>query len=113
MPERVQLRRTKGWRKPSAAVVVSRPSKWGNPFQVSDVARRFPSLTSEECAAFAVSEFRDLLRSDALRARHGYPSDDEIREELAGRDVACWCELDDPCHGDPLLEIANGERADG
>lgn len=31
-PKRVQLRRTKGWRKPEGAIVVARPSKWGNPF---------------------------------------------------------------------------------
>lgn len=33
-PKRVQLRRSKGWRKPEGAVVVSRPSVWGNPFPV-------------------------------------------------------------------------------
>lgn len=31
-PCRVQLKRTKGWRKPEGAIVVSRPTKWGNPF---------------------------------------------------------------------------------
>ena len=35
VPRRIQLRRTKGWRKPSGAVVVSRPSKWGNPWKTS------------------------------------------------------------------------------
>jgi hypothetical protein len=34
MPERIQLRRTKGYRKPEGAIVVARPSKWGNPFPV-------------------------------------------------------------------------------
>ena len=29
-------------------------------------------------------------------------------EELRGRDLACWCPLDRPCHGDVLLELANG-----
>lgn len=28
-PKRIQLRRTKGWRKPPGAVVVARPGKWG------------------------------------------------------------------------------------
>lgn len=28
--------------------------------------------------------------------------------ELAGRDLACWCPLDQPCHADVLLELANG-----
>jgi hypothetical protein len=27
--------------------------------------------------------------------------------ELRGRDLACWCPLDGPCHADVLLEIAN------
>lgn len=32
--------------------------------------------------------------------------------ELAGRDLACWCPLDFPCHGDVLLELANGPDED-
>lgn len=31
MPERIQRRRTRGWRMPEGAVYVGRPSKWGNP----------------------------------------------------------------------------------
>ena len=31
----------------------------------------------------------------------------EIREHLRGRDLACWCPLDAPCHADVLLDIAN------
>ena len=27
--------------------------------------------------------------------------------ELRGKDLACWCSLDSPCHGDPLLKKAN------
>lgn len=26
---------------------------------------------------------------------------------LRGRDLACWCRLDQPCHADVLLELAN------
>lgn len=36
------------------------------------------------------------------------PTIDEIRAELAGRDLACWCALEAPCHADVLLELANG-----
>ena len=32
---------------------------------------------------------------------------DEIRAELRGRDLACWCPLDHACHADVLLELAN------
>lgn len=31
-PARLQLSRAKGWRKPEGAVVVARPTRWGNPF---------------------------------------------------------------------------------
>jgi hypothetical protein len=27
-------------------------------------------------------------------------------DELRGHDLACWCRLDHPCHGDVLLELA-------
>ena len=26
---------------------------------------------------------------------------------IGGKNLACWCDLRDPCHGDVLLEIAN------
>lgn len=34
----------------------------------------------------------------------------EIRRELSGTDLACWCKLGQPCHVDVLLEIANRGR---
>ena len=32
------------------------------------------------------------------------------REQLAGRVLACWCKLDQPCHADILFAIANGSE---
>jgi hypothetical protein len=91
MPQRIQLRRTKGWRKPDGAVVVSRPTKWGNPHRVR------PDAPTE-----AIERYRaDLL---AGRLRVGV---DEVQRELRGRDLACWCRAGRPCHADVLLEIAN------
>jgi hypothetical protein len=89
-PRRIQLRRTKGWRKPPGAVVVARPSKWGNPYPV-DVHGR----------AEAVRLYQEHLLGDpGLIAA--------ARAELAGRDLACWCTPGDTCHADVLLAIANG-----
>ena len=34
-PERIQRRRTKGWRMPPNSVVISRPGEWSNPFRLS------------------------------------------------------------------------------
>ena len=81
-PRRVRLQRTKGWRKPPDAVVVARPSRWGNPFTAEDAGSRAAALV-------------------AFRTRLAGPP------ELRGRDLACWCPLEGPCHADVLLEIAN------
>lgn len=32
---------------------------------------------------------------------------EDVRAELAGKPLACWCDLDQPCHADVLLAIAN------
>lgn len=32
----------------------------------------------------------------------------DVRLALAGKTLACWCAIDDECHADVLLEIANG-----
>jgi hypothetical protein len=63
----------------------------------------------EQCAAYVVNEFRDLLARDDGT----YPTAEEIQAELGGHDLACWCPLTDaagnrvPCHADVLLEISN------
>jgi len=31
----------------------------------------------------------------------------DVQRELRGKDLACWCPLDQPCHADILLEVAN------
>ena len=93
MPKRIvsQLRQ-KGWKKPEGAVLVHRPFEFGNPFIVGRDCR-----TNEE----AVQLYRDHVnRTPGLRER--------IRLKPKGKDVACRCGLDSPCHGDVLLEIANG-----
>ncbi len=35
------------------------------------------------------------------------PTIEVIRAELRGRDLVCWCPLDQPCHADVLLKLAN------
>lgn len=42
MPERIQRKRTKGWRMPEGAIYVGRPTKWGNPIQIIHVRRSGP-----------------------------------------------------------------------
>lgn len=86
------------------AVIVARPSRWGNPFPVGShyMSPRFGDQV--RTAADAVRDYRRWItrdqRVDAILAR-------ESLHLLAGRDLACWCPLDQPCHADVLLELAN------
>ncbi|MEV8023376.1 DUF4326 domain-containing protein [Microbacterium sp. NPDC080220] len=107
MPERIQQRRTKGWRKPENTVIVSRSSQWGNPFRVGQSVRRgVYEFTDDDSYVFvkdrahAVALYREWLvgRAD-VRAR--------ILRNLRGKNLACWCPEGEPCHADVLLEIAN------
>ena len=46
------------------------------------------------------------FRADLIAGRLKITTDD-VRRELRGRDLACYCPLDEPCHADVLLAIAN------
>lgn len=95
---------------PAGAVYVGRPTKWGNPFIKHGDG--YPMAQ-----AVAVDLFRALTKdgewfSQPLPWPKGkIPAEtttvDEVRRELAGKDLACWCALDEPCHADVLLELAN------
>jgi hypothetical protein len=102
VPERIQLRRSRGWRKPPGAVVVARPTRWGNPFVVG---RRIDGMLVRD-RAHAVELYRRLMADSPAECA-------AARSQLAGRDLACWCPRlaadgsRGPCHADVLLEIAN------
>lgn len=150
MAERIQLRRLAGWRKPEGAVVVARPTKWGNPFayRTHNGLARVPATDGSEW------EYEGRISADGARHDYHWPDGrvtihhvrymtrvevvetfrralitptpqlqlwqrgrgpitvDEVRAELAGKDLACWCPLVDdegrpvPCHADVLLEVA-------
>lgn len=165
-PQRIQRRRTKGWRMPAGAVYVGRPTRWGNPFEfrtphglarvpaVEDPGAEWEyegrisadgtrhdyhhpdgrvtvchvrymtraecvetyrrALTGNDSAAMrsafphGLGKWLGYWAKDAkgLRVRE-YVTVDDVRRELAGRDLVCWCPLDEPCHADVLLELAN------
>lgn len=79
-------------------------SKWANPFKAGKTtpvnwAAPFGGVRVRD-VAHAIELYRQLVdASPSYRA--------EARAELAGRDLACWCKPDQPCHGDHLLTIAN------
>jgi hypothetical protein len=100
MPKRIQMHRRKGgWRKAHPdAMIVARPTEWGNPYVCG------PEDSPRLNRAYVTDLFREYLdRPEQVDKRA------RIRAELRGKDLACWCPLDEPCHGDVLIEIANGD----
>lgn len=93
-PRRIQRKRAKGWKMPKGAVYVGRPTKWGNTRRIGKDG------TAEEC----VAAYRRIIDGNVWTS----PNNRDIKAELRGRDLCCWCPLDQPCHADFLLEIANG-----
>jgi len=96
MITRMQLSRRRGFRLPLNTMSVARPSRWGNPWPVGK-----PGLDGRVAAsaAEAVEWFRVWLLRAALW--------DNVRADLRGKNLACWCPPGSPCHADVLIEIAN------
>lgn len=134
-PRRIQRKRTKGWRMPPGAVYVGRPSRWGNPIRITPEPNERPNGPTmyrvhgspmdmhggpAYCILDTARHFAAwFFECDLLNGRYGdaYPSLDQIRSELSGRDLVCWCPprrlsrngspMDMNCHADVLLELAN------
>lgn len=110
MPKRIQRKRTKGWQMPENTVYVGRPGKWGNPFKVGMYLGDVPSLDVfraglEHLPADTIINSELAVKLFKVRLS---PSVKVIaRVFLAGKDLACWCPLDQPCHADVLLEVVN------
>jgi hypothetical protein len=115
-PQRLQLSRKKGFdlqrasrqRNGLPAKRVTRPSKWGNPFSIADTAKTY-GLDREAAQAKAVELCGKWLRGtlDQTLSPGVPPSRAEIRAELGGYNLACWCKPGTPCHSEVLIELAN------
>ncbi len=99
-PKRIQRRRVKGWKMPPNTVYVGRPTRWGNPHKVGRHKDYHDLKLTRQDAV-------DLYREWLMQAGNGTLKDEAVIE-LHGKNLACFCPLDQPCHADVLLEIANG-----
>lgn len=104
-PIRVRLSRAKGWRMPPNSVSVARGSgyrPYANPFVIGIDGTR------EEC----IAKFREQWDFDTSAGVGIYESLMlTLLAKICGKNLACWCPLDAPCHADVLLDLANRERA--
>ena len=121
-PKRIQRKRTKGWKMPEGATYVGRPTRWGNPWAIKRLSSwEYVGINPDgteavegwggrdHAAHWAVYAYRAAVKRDLV-----WYLDVPDREalfmplsDLVGRDLACWCPLDQPCHADVLLELAN------
>ena len=94
MPKRIQRKRIKGWRMPRNTFYIGRPTKWGNPFRIGWNPKLAFGLilTANQCLG--------------LYKLHITTANVDIKE-LEGKNLCCWCPLDQKCHGDILLKVAN------
>lgn len=113
MPKRIQMTRQKPWRADNPdAVIVARPSKWGNPWKVGEPSAYWmgPGLSSPRrpnpVPLMDAREVTDIFRGAISAGALPYTRED--LDEIVGKDLACWCKIGDPCHADVLLELANG-----
>lgn len=109
-PKRVQISRKKGERLPAGTVRVARPGRWGNKYRIehqaagtywwvmTDRENGIPFSTRSAAQRCAVQMFRESLTCEVIG---------KAKAELQGRDLACFCSLDQLCHADVLLEVAN------
>ena len=115
-PQRIQRKRTKGWKMPPNTVSVARPGKFGNPFTVEECMSQMLISDRDKAQQICVSMFRDwILDIDGAGMMNTQDLDQwqYVRDSLhtlKGKNLACFCRLDQPCHADVLLELANAEK---
>ena len=121
-PKRIQRKRTKGWKMPENTISVTRPGKYGNPFRVGHHYKKAVSTgtvlgnfiwveayegyqdktyTTIKTTEEAIKWFEWYLTTYSERQLQ------VLRNDLKGKDLACWCPLDKSCHADILLKYAN------
>jgi len=113
MPQRIQRKRERGWRMPANTVYVGRPTRWGNLWTVG--LANCGCRSAGECwhndfrcetPAEAVEMYRKWITGELFETK---PSKlyQAAKQLLRGKNLVCWCPLDQPCHADVLLQVAN------
>ena len=133
-PQRIQRRRTKGWKMPENTISVTRPGKWGNFLKLSgdmimiDASYRRKNL--DKWVFLCFGDLERLLEIYRLTMSGGGNTGGVIKlgvtsqdgqqdllwwhyklaycvDELKGKHLACFCPIGSPCHAKILLKIAN------
>lgn len=100
-PKRIQKKNffDYSWKSNPDAIYVGRPSKWGNPYKIGEVGlvRAGQPATREE-VLYAYEKWVQMKIHE---------EDSHFLDPLKGKDLVCFCALDQACHADILLKLAN------
>lgn len=88
------------------AVNVARPSSWGNPWRIVEVGSPEEAARRFRAAICGFESNGSFCRPQAHPESHISKIINDI-DELRGKNLACWCAPDAPCHADVLLDLAN------
>jgi hypothetical protein len=88
---RIQRKRTKGWKKPEGAVYIGYRTPYGNPFKWKDL----PGGKGE-----AVDLYRQWLPEAVASGKINLAP-------LQGKTLMCFCREDEVCHGDVIISFMN------
>lgn len=122
-PKRIQFNRFDGKPLPPNTKLVTRGTRWGNPFKIGVPVGRGSDLWPYLAMTF-VGRIRPdinaitLPSAERVIAAYRYWLRDQpellraVRAELRGFDLACACKVGEPCHGDDLLALANESEDD-
>jgi len=129
-PVRIQRKRTKGYNMQEHsksingldAVYVGRPGKYGNPYKVVKKSPRLVQIYctahhSQNCIFPTASVACHVSNANYQLTRlysewcEGFTKEwvEKMKKDLAGKNLACFCRLDQPCHAEILLELANAD----
>ncbi len=118
-PVRLQLSRKRGYDLQAlslatnglAAVRVSRPGVFGNPFTLAGARDVGLNGSNDYLRQYVVEAFRQW--ADGSNLLWMGPDSEAARRalldglpKLRGKNLACWCKPGERCHADELLELA-------
>lgn len=119
-PIRIQRQRIKGWKMPENTICITRGTDFGNPFKVgswfmmgSGGDKMFAGFLFVQASPGCQDKRFTLIENNQMavewfkRYIELYPYRADLMAKIKGKNLACFCKLDEPCHADVLLEIVN------
>lgn len=105
IPCRIRRKRTKGFKTPANTVYVGRGSAWGNPYFLDNGQVKLH--TAKGIWIEGAGDINIVVAMFKQRIERRISEGDVDISQLRGKNLSCWCGVNDPCHADVLLELAN------